>query len=228
MTSEHRSETRYHFDQALDELLRDMVTLGSLVLENANLCTEALLDNRLDMVDTVIDADREIDRRYAELERRVFEIIARQQPVAGDLRFLVSSTRILYEIERSGDLAVNCAKALRRDEGLPLGPRLHGLLARLCTESTAVFGRGVEALADMDPAAGPRLDREDDVVDEIVGEFYAAVAVESERVGLPTSIELSRIGRYLERIADHGVNIADNVSYIKSGVWIHDEHDAAT
>ena len=228
MTDEPRHDTRHHFEETLDTLHRDMVALGSLVLENANRACEVMLDNRHDMVEIVLAADVEIDQRYAELERRVFEILARQQPVAGDLRFLVSATRVLYEIERSGDLAVNCAKAMQRDEGFPLAAGLHGLLARLCTEATALFGRGVDVLAVMDPEGGPRLDREDDVVDGIVGEFYAAVALESERTGLATAIELSRIGRYLERIADHGVNIADNVSYITTGVWVHDEHDAKT
>ena len=82
-----------------------------------------------------------------------FEILARQQPVAGDLRFLVAATRIVYEQERSGDLVVNCVNMLERLEGFPRFPRLHSLLTQLVEASARIFHMSVDALAD----DGPRL-----------------------------------------------------------------------
>ena len=222
----HSDETRHHFDELLEGLKHDMVVIGSLVVENTKRVAEAMLDNKLDLAAQAIDADAEIDDRYVTLERHVYETIARQQPVAGDLRFLVASTRILYELERSGDLAINCAKALLRQDGFDLSARLRGILARLTTEAAAIFARAIDVLAEMDAAAGPRMAREDDVVDDLVGEFYRVNGREAEQMGLEMAIELSRIGRYLERIGDHAVNIAEHVTYIVTGEFPDHEEDS--
>ena len=146
--------------------------------------------------------------------------------MAGDLRFLVSATRILYEIERSGDLAVNGAKGLLRRDGYTLPPHIHALVARLARASTDLFARGLEALRTLDPHAAAEIDRADDEVDSVVGELYQTIAKNSENIGFDLAIELSRIGRYLERIGDHAVNIAEHVAFIVTGSF--PEGDAAT
>jgi len=210
-------DARHHFSESLDAILRATVELGALVLENVRRTTEALLENRLDTARLVVDADDEIDEKYVALEHRVFETMARQAPVAGDLRFLVSMTRILYEIERSGDLAVNCAKGLLHREGYELSPHVHGLLARMSRQAADLFGVGIDALADLDASAGVRLDEQDDVVDDLVAELYAAIATQSGDMGFDLAVELSRVGRYMERIADHAVNIAEHVTFIVTG-----------
>jgi phosphate transport system protein len=213
-------------DGNLEELQTAMVSIGSLVIENTKRAGAALLANSLDEAGAVIEADEEIDRRYVDLERQVYGAIEQRKPVGSDLRFLVASTRILYELERSGDLAVNCAKALVRQDGFDLSSRLQAVLRRLTTEAAALFGRAIEALAAMDAAAGPRMAREDDVVDDLVAEFYRINGQDSERMGLEMAIELSRIGRYLERIGDHAVNIAEHVTYIVTGEFPDHEEDA--
>lgn len=219
-------DTRHHFNETLDTILRGTVELGALVHENMLRTTEALLENQLDLAGRVLAADDEIDEKYVALEHRVFEVMARQQPVAGDLRFLVSMTRVLYEIERSGDLAVNVAKGLIRREGYTLPPAIHGLIARMARAAAALFREGLDALADLDAGAGVRLDEADDAVDELVGELYAAIAQGSGDMGFDLAVELSRVGRYMERIADHGVNIAEHVTFIVTGSF--PEESAAT
>ncbi len=158
MTTEP-TEARHRFGESLDEVKTGMLELGGMVLENTRRMGEALLENRLDLARAVLAADEEIDERYARLEFRVFEIMARQQPVAGDLRFLVASTRILYEIERSGDLAVNGAKGLLRRDGYTLPPQIHSLVARLARGSADLFAEGLEALRSMNPEAAAAIDR---------------------------------------------------------------------
>ena len=219
-------ETRHHFSDTLDEIKRGMVHMGSLVTENVRRAGDVMLEGRLDLIPTVIDADSEVNRLYAELEKLTFETLARQQPVAGDLRFLVSTTRILYEIERSGDLAVNCANIADREHGLPQLPKLVALLNQMVTECSALFAAGVDALADMDPVAGTALDAEDDVLDDLVGRYYTEIGLVSEQIGLETAIQLSKVGRFLERIGDHAVNIGENVAYVITAEFPGDTHAA--
>jgi phosphate transport system protein len=217
-----RDDTRHHFDETLDAILRGTVELGALVHENLHRTTEALLENELDLAQQALEADDEIDAQYAALEHRVFEVMARQQPVAGDLRFLVAMTRVLYEIERSGDLAVNAAKGLIRREGYVLPADIHGLLARMSREAAQLFREGLDALADLDASASPRIEAADDVVDDLVGDLYTAIAQSSGDLGFDIAVELSRVGRYMERIADHAVNIAEHVTFIVTGSFPED------
>lgn len=220
------SETRHHFAESLDELRSGIVELGSLVLANARRASEALLQNRLDIARDVVAGDEEVDRRYSELEFRVFELMARQQPVAGDLRFLVSATRILYEIERSGDLAVNVAKGLIRRDGYTMPPGIHAMVARLARASCDLFGRGLEAFSTADPDAAVIIDKADDEIDDVVGELYSAIGRNSDDMGFDLAIELSRVGRYMERIADHAVNIAEHVAFVVTGAFPEDGNAA--
>jgi phosphate transport system protein len=215
--STHHDEARSRFAESLDQVKRGTIELGAMVIENVRRATEAMLESRVDLAERVVSEDGEIDEKYASLERNVFEIMARQQPVATDLRFLVSVTRILYEIERSGDLAVNMAKGLIHQEGYSLPAEVHGLIGRMGKGSVDLFTRGIDAFETLDAGAGTRLDREDDVVDDLVGEFYAAIARASDQLGFEVAVELSRVGRYMERIADHGVNIAEHVTFIVTG-----------
>ena len=225
-TPTSHQDIRVQFDADLDALRQDTVRLGALVLENTKRLSDAVLENRLDLAQQVVDGDREIDELYTKLERTAFMIIARQQPVAGDLRFLISMTRILYELERSGDLAVNCAKGLLRHDGYELPSSVASVLARLFTATTEIFGRGLDALADMDATSGVWLDREDDVVDDLTGEFYAHIVGERGRVDdVDLAVELSRTGRYLERIADHAVNVGEHITFIETGSFPNRHED---
>jgi len=213
------SDIRHRFEAELEEIKRLAVNLGSLVLENAGRLSEALLENHLDLAQQTIDADDQVDRAYIDLERRVFRVIALQQPVAGDLRFLISIIRVAHEIERSGDLVVNCAKGILRQQGFHLSNQIQGVLARLCRSALDLFRSSIESVADLDPGAGRRLDEEDDVVDDLVGEFYTLLATETENMHVDTAIELSRVGRYMERIADHAVNIGEHIGFAVTGIF---------
>jgi phosphate transport system protein len=221
MDTERRDhvDIRHRFEAELEAVKQGTVRLGSLVLENAKRLTDALMENRLDLAQEVIDRDEEIDEAYVALEHRVFKVMALQQPVAGDLRFLVSITRMLYEIERSGDLVVNTAKGLIRQHGYHLSPALTAVLSRLAQISAQVFSEGIDALAAMDATAGPRLDKRDDEVDSLVAEFYTLLGVEAEEMNVNTAIELSRAGRYLERISDHAVNIGEHMTFVATGLF---------
>ncbi len=217
----HHEETRHHFTDTLAEIRTGIVEMGALIVDNAKRAGLAITENRMDLTPVVVAADDEINDRYAHLEKLTFETMARQQPVAGDLRFLVSATRILYELERSGDLVVNLVNAHERIHGFPDSPHLRNLLERLVEASTDLFSRSMHVFEVMDAEAGGRLDDEDDVVDDLVAEFYRQIGRESDDIGLEAGIALTRMGRFLERIADHGVNVGEHTTYIVTSEFPH-------
>lgn len=212
--NEHELELRHHFDDDLDELREGLVEMGSLVVENTRRAGEAVVENRLDLIGPVRQADEPINEKFAELEKKTFEILALQQPVATDLRFLVAATRILYEMERSGDLAVNIVNCLARQDGFPEIPQLNATLRRLVDASSEVFARAVQAISVLDAEAGPTLEEADDEVDDLTAKLFREIEIHADRIGLDTAVELNRLGRFLERIADHGVNVAEDVTFV--------------
>lgn len=226
MALEHHetSDVRHRFDETLDDIRAGLVRMGSLVTENVRRAGEALTEGRLDLIDPVRAADRDVNALYSELEHLTFETVARQQPVATDLRFLMAASRILYELERSGDLAVNCVKILERIGGLPDVPGLTATLDRLIAVSADVFRRGVDAVADMQADAGTALDAADDLVDDTVSLFYTEIGRASEGIGLEAAVALSRIGRFMERIADHAVNIGEHITWVVTAEFPGDAH----
>jgi phosphate transport system protein len=223
MTKNHDIELRHHFDDELDEIRVNLVDMGTMVLANIRHSGEVVLENRLDEVDQVKEADLPINAAYEALEEKVFQILALQQPVATDVRFLVAATRILYEMERCGDLAVNIVKSLDRIHGIPSDPGLHAILAQLIQASSTMFGRGVEAITAMDADIGLGADAEDEETDQLTSELFAAVTARQDDLGLEASVSLFYIGRFLERIADHGVNIAQNITFAVTGNFPQDE-----
>jgi len=225
---EGSGEIRHRYEEQLEQIRSGLVEMTSLVLENTRRAGEVAIGNRLDLVDVVRDADKPINELYANLHDLAFHILARQQPVAVDLRFLIATTRILYEAERSGDLAVNIVNRVAAHNGFPQIPAIHSLLARLVEESCAMFAQAVEALATFDPEIGANAEAADDVVDTTTTRFFGTVHAHSTEIGLDSAVELTHVGRFLERIADHGVNIAQNVTYVVTSVFPDAEDTDAT
>lgn len=214
---------RKHFGEQLEEIHVKLVELGDMVLANVRYAGEVVLENRLDEVDAVRAADGPINERYAQLDDQVFQMLALQQPVASDLRFLLVCNRMLYEMERSGDLAVNIVKSLGRIDGIPSDPTLHAILARLIEAAARMFQRGVEAIATMDPDIGRGADAEDELTDQITSELFSAVTARQDDLGLEPSVALFYIGRFLERIADHGVNMAQHITFAVDSEFPEDQ-----
>ena len=210
---------RLRYEEQLDEIRSGLVEMTSLVLENTRRAGTVVIDNRLDLVKEVQAADLPINELYERLEDQAFHILARQQPVAVDLRFLIATSRVVYEAERSGDLAVNIVNRVEAHNGFPQIPSIHSLLTRLVDESCKMFGQAVEALATFDPEIGENAEAADDVVDTTTTRFFGTVHAHSTEIGLDSAVELTHVGRFLERIADHGVNIAQNVTYIVTSVF---------
>lgn len=216
-------ELRHQFDADLDEIRQGIVEMGAVVIDSLHKAGTAIVENRFDLVQEVRDTDLLVNAMYRDLEARTFEILALQQPVASDLRFLIAATRILYEVERSGDLVVHVVNRLAANKGFAEVGDIQAQLGRLVGESAKIFSTAIDAIGDMDGDVGRDAEEADDVVDDLTARFFAAVHAHSEEIGLDAAIDLTHVGRFLERIADHGVNIAQNVTYVVTGAFPEDD-----
>src|SRR6476659_2848285 len=136
-----------------------------MVIEVLPRGTEALLTGDLNAADEIIRGDDVIDLRSVDLEDRCFRLLALQQPMASDLRAIITAIKAVGEIERSGDLVVNICKAARRMYGTELDPKRRGLIGRMSDEAQLLFRRAIDAYGDLDAALAAALDDMDDILD---------------------------------------------------------------
>src|SRR5215218_8693544 len=141
---------RSTFHEQLDELRRDLIRVAARVTESIMRGTEALLDLDLGAAQALVDGDDEIDALTLDVEDRCFTLLARQQPMASDMRAVVTAIRLTSEIERSGDLMVNVAKATRRLYGAEIPAALHSLLTAMAGEAVRLFGLAMDAYGEGD------------------------------------------------------------------------------
>jgi phosphate transport system protein len=221
-------EGRRNLQTALGELNARIVQLAALVTEAIPRATQALLDMDLDLAQQVVDADDEIDALSLAVEEECLRILTLQQPMASDLRAVVTAVKLNWEIERSGDLAVNICKTIRRIYGKPLEPRLRGLIEQMGEHAHALTRRAVDAYATGDVALASALDDMDDPLDALQAEYVHAIMQthERERIDLEMAVRLALIGRYYERIGDHAVNIGERTQYMVTG-WLPEHTGAA-
>jgi phosphate transport system protein len=217
-------QTRKLFHEELAELHANVVRLSALASEAIQAGTAALLDFDLAAAKNVIQQDRVLDELTHSMEEQVYLLLARQQPMAVDLRTLVTTLRVIHELERIGDLMANVAKATRRLYPTPLDPRLRGLIDRMREQATAQLHLASDAFAERDPARATALEDMDDVMDDLQKELFRTIFHVDTRdeATIQRAVQVALVGRYFERIADHAVNIGERVGYIVTG----DFHDS--
>lgn len=212
-------EHRRDFHEQLDALVGDVIRLSALSTEAIASGTQALLDADLAAVERIFERDAAIDDLTHAIEERCYLLLARQQPMASDLRKIVSILRDIHELERIGDLMKNIAKGTRRIYPRELDPKIRGLIERMGAQAADQLRTATDAFADADPAKGAALDDMDDQMDEYQKELFRVIfsaGAENEE-SLHQAIQVALIGRYYERIADHAVNIAERVAFMVTG-----------
>jgi len=219
---------RKSFQQTLDEIRLDMVQIAALVTEGIPRATEVLLAGDLTEAQKIIEGDDPLDALAVELEERCYQQLALQQPMAGDLRHIVTAIRMVSEIERSGDLVVNIAKGSRRIFGTELPARLRGLIDQMGEEATRLFRLAIDAYMDEDAAMAAALDDLDDRLDAIHRDYVQEIFLvhNAGELQVQGAVQLALIGRYYERIGDHAVNIGERVRYMVTG-WLPEHTGAA-
>ncbi len=212
-------ETRSEFHQLMDEVRSDLVRMGGLVTEGIASVTVALLANDLAMADQISTQDDEIDLLSVEAEEKCIRMLALQQPVAVDLRTILTDLRMVSEIERSGDLVSNIAKGIGRIQGVELEPRLRGLIDRMCEQAVRLTTLAIDSYADKDAVLAGALGELDDRLDELHNDYIDTVFSSrfDRYITTQQAVQLAVIGRFYERIGDHAVNIGERVQYLVTG-----------
>ena len=208
---------RNRFDQQLEKLNVELVTMGALCEDAVTYAIRALFDRESDMVERAEEAERQIDQMDRDIESTCMRLLLQQQPVARDLRVISSALKIIGDMERIGDQAADIAeivKYLKEDEVPNLGHlrEMSDFAAGMVTASINSFVR-----QDLDLARKVILD--DDVVDgyfEKVKEALIGLIAEGDRDGA-FLLDILMIAKYIERVGDHATNIAEWVVYSITG-----------
>ena len=209
---------RSAFQDELDGVTSTLVELSAIVSGAIDKATHALLTANLAEAEEVIAADDRVDNLQHELDARIIDIIARQQPVASDLRALVTALRMSADLERMGDMAHHVAKItrLRHPNGavpseLLLTIEEMGKVAKIIADKAgAVIGS-----RDIDKAL--EVERDDDEMDKLHRKLFTTLLSDDWKHGTETAIDITLIGRYYERFADHAVSVARRVYYLVTG-----------
>lgn len=222
------TETRKAFHEELDELQADVVRLGTLAGEAIQKGTDAFLEADLGTVERLIADDQVLDDLMHSIESRTYLLLARQQPMAVDLRTLVTVLRIIHEIERTGDLMVNVAKATRRLYPYELEPKVRGIIHRMREQAAVQLKLAVSAFADRDPGQASALGDMDDVMDDLQKDLFRHIFASQvdDEADLQRAVQIALVGRYYERIADHAVNTGERVAFMVTGEFPVDPHHA--
>jgi len=207
--------TRAQFREALDMLRVDVDVLGLLAQEAVAGALRALLGDDRSAAHDVLAGDDRIDALFVALEERAYALVAQQAPVAADLRFLMSSLRVMADFEKTGDRAVAVAKSALADwdrEAVTVG-----LLGRMGDLALALLASARQAWLEQDLHLVAELKSGDDVLDGCFRQLVAHL-LSQEGPGAPSLVlHAHAAGRNLERIADHAVIIGDRVSYMLTG-----------
>ncbi len=216
-------EARKSFHDDLDDLRTDVIRLAALVTEAIGAGTQALLDADLAAAERLIVRDDVVDDLNHAIEDRCYLLLATQQPVASDLRVIVTTLRVIHELERSGDLMVNVAKSTRRLYPHSLDPKIRGILDQMGEQAANQTRLALDAFADADPSAAAALSDMDDVMDDLTKSLFRAIlgshaGGDLEESTLQQAVQVALIGRHYERIADHAVTIAQRVRFMVTGI----------
>jgi phosphate transport system protein len=204
--------------EQLDTIVDDLVTLTGTVRRAVASATHALLDADARLAEVVIAGDTAIDAETEAIEERALLLLATQQPVATDLRQLVSTLRMVVDLERIGDHAVHVAKVARMrvpDSAVP--PQLHPTIRAMAAVADSMIDSASRIVANRDVVAAARLEDEDDEMDRLHQDMFRTLLSDSWAFGVEPAVDLALLGRYYERIGDHAVSMGRRVVYLVTG-----------
>ncbi|MGI9196204.1 MAG: phosphate signaling complex protein PhoU [Candidatus Nanopelagicales bacterium] len=209
---------REAFDQQLDEISDDLVTLTRYVGSAMNRATQSLLDADLRLAEEVIAADAEVDELTSEIEDRCFDAIALQAPVASDLRVVIGALRIASSLERMGDLAEHVAKQARMRYPKPAIPQeLRGTFAEMGGIAESIVSQTGAVIATKDVSLATDIARHDEQMDRLHRDLFRIVLSPSWKHGVEAAVDVTLLSRFYERYADHAVSVTRRVVTIVTG-----------
>ena len=209
---------RQNFDQDLETLRQDLVRMGEIVQVSIKDAVDALAKRDKDLARRVMEGDDVIDRMQVEIEDRCISLIARQQPVATDLRILGTGLKITTDLERIGDHAFDIAKIVLLIGDEPLIIPLVDI-PRMAEISQQMLKDSLQAYLKLDIELAEQVCRADDMVDKLYHQVFRELLTYmlEDAKKIKQATQLIFVARYLERIADHSTNVAEWVIYLATG-----------
>jgi phosphate transport system protein len=193
----------------------EMIRLVAAAMEGG---TGALLDADLSRAERVIDADVRVDALRVDLEDRAFQMIARQQPVASDLRLLITTLHLVSDLERMGDLALHVAKIARlRFPEAAVPEEARDVIAQMGEVARSLVQKVADVVDGRDIELAKEIEAEDDSMDALRRKLFTLVLSPRWAHGTEAAIDMTLLGRYYERYADHAVAVARRMIFIVTG-----------
>ena len=215
---------RTAFQDELDGVTDSLVMLCNEVTEAIEKATHALLTASIEEAQHVIDADDRIDSMQHELDARIIDIVARQQPVASDLRALATALRMAADMERMGDMAHHVAKIARlRHPNAAIPSELLLTIEEMGKVASTIAKKTAEVISSRDIEKAVEIESDDDAMDQLHRRLFQALLSDDWAHGIETAIDVTLIGRYYERYADHAVSVARRVYYQVTGKFLSDD-----
>jgi phosphate transport system protein len=208
---------RLEFASDLRMVRDSLVNMTGTASQAIRAATTALLDQDLEAAHLTAALEQELEEDRLALERRTFDLLARQQPVAGDLRLLVSAIKISAECGRMGALARHIGASASRSYPVPAIPdELSRIFRRMGDVASRIADGAAVTLQTSDAEDAARLEVDDDAMDGLRRALFRALVGDWPH-GVETAVNVALLGRYYERFADHAVAIAQSVIYIVTG-----------
>jgi phosphate transport system protein len=209
---------RENYREQLEDILADLVQMSQAVSTAVRNATTALLDADLRLAEGVISSDNEIDRSQADVEARAFSLLARQAPVAGELRTLVATLRMVTELERMGDLAAHVAKIARlRYPESAIPDALRPTFIQMGDVAEKMVVTAGQTLNDRNIQTAQELYDRDQEMDELRRGQFRTLLSDEWSYGVEAAVDVALLGRYYERIADHAASMGRRVIYVVTG-----------
>jgi phosphate transport system protein len=206
----------YHDE--LDEIGTTLITMANLVGVAMQRATNALLDGDLAGAEAVISGDPAIDAMRSQTEHRCFQMIARQQPVATDLRVLITSIHMLTDLERMGDLALHVAKVARlRYPEIAVPSDIRDVISQMGEVAQSLVHKVADVLDGRDIELAQAIEAEDDSMDALHRKLFTLLLSPNYAHNVEAAIDMTLLGRYYERYADHAVAVARRVIFVVTG-----------
>ena len=209
------------FHQSLEDVQSRLVEIADLVALAMDKATRAFGTSDVALAEEVIEDDHIIDEKTVELDELTIEILARQQPVARDLRIVVAALRMSASLERMGDIAEHIAQLTRMrfpERAIPKG--LKSTFTKMGELDTEVARRLTELLRTEDLALVEEIRNFDDKLDDLHVSVFEKVLSDSWRGDPSATVDATLASRYHERFADHAVSVAKKVLYLSTGDWL--------
>ncbi|QLL25390.1 phosphate transport system regulatory protein PhoU [Actinobacteria bacterium IMCC26103] len=206
------------FQDELDSVSQTLFELSVMVSDSMAKATRAISEKNLSLAEEVITNDEKIDTVQHDLDARIIDIIARQQPVASDLRALVTALRMSADLERMGDLAHHVAKVVRlRHPAGAVPDQILGLIESMGVTAEKIATKTGVVISTRDTALAAQVEKDDDEMDLLHRQLISALIAPTWEHGVETAIDLTLLGRYYERYADHAVSVARRVIFLVTG-----------